>query len=147
MFLEKFCTAARTRPYGHQKLGVDFYRREHTKPFFNKHKILTVHNLYKYMSMNEIAKVLQSRTPNVLYENIILSSRNNGNLIILNSNSEKESCYHTVSTYWNVFIKKINIPNLENIVIPVLKRKLKKFLLFVQAEGDPEEWEPRNNYE
>ena len=41
-FLDKFCTAARSRPYDEQQLGISFYQKEHTKPLFNKHKILTV---------------------------------------------------------------------------------------------------------
>ena len=53
-FLDKFNTSARKRPYGEQQLGVSFYRKEHTKPLFNKHNILTVHNIYVYMAFNEV---------------------------------------------------------------------------------------------
>ena len=45
-FLEKYKTAARTRPFGQKKLGKDFYQKEHTKPLFIKFNLLTVHNLY-----------------------------------------------------------------------------------------------------
>ena len=45
-FLDKFRTAARTRPIQNQLLGEDFYRQEHTKPLFEKHGILTLKNLY-----------------------------------------------------------------------------------------------------
>ena len=41
-FLDKFCTASRTRPYDEQQQGISFYQKEHTKPLFNKHKILTL---------------------------------------------------------------------------------------------------------
>ena len=44
-FQEKYKTAARTRPF--EKLGKDFYQKEHTKPLFIKFNLLTVHNLYK----------------------------------------------------------------------------------------------------
>ena len=44
-FLDNFCTAARIRPYDEQQLGISFNQKEHTKPLFNKHKILTVYNL------------------------------------------------------------------------------------------------------
>ena len=46
-FMNKFCTAARTRQYGEQFLGESFYQKEHTKPLFSNHKLLTVSNLYK----------------------------------------------------------------------------------------------------
>ena len=57
-FLDKFNTSARTRPYGEQQLGVCFYRKEHTKPLFNKNNILTVHNIYVYMAFNEVSKLI-----------------------------------------------------------------------------------------
>ena len=48
-FLDKFSTSARTHPYGEQQLGTSLYRKEHTKPLFNAHKILTVYNFYIYI--------------------------------------------------------------------------------------------------
>ena len=64
---EKFLdTSARTRPYGEQQLGVSFYRKEHTKPLFTKHNILTVHNLYVYMAFNEVSKLITLRSPSIL---------------------------------------------------------------------------------
>ena len=56
-FLDKFSTSARTRPYGEQQLGASFYRKEHIKPLFNNQKILTVYNLYIYMTFNEVCKL------------------------------------------------------------------------------------------
>ena len=48
-FLDKLSTAARTRPYGKQKLGTEFYLKEHTKPLFSKYKLLTVYkHIYIY---------------------------------------------------------------------------------------------------
>ena len=63
------------------------------------------------------------------------------NLIILKSNSQKQSNDHTANTHWNAFIKKINIPDPHNIVAPTLKFKLKQFLLQMQSEGDKNNWE------
>ena len=45
-YLEKHRTAARTRPINSQKLGPEFFGREHIKPLFNISEILTLHNLY-----------------------------------------------------------------------------------------------------
>ena len=97
---------------------------------------MTVHNLYKYMAVNEIGKILTTKNPSVIHDSFHLSDRNNKNLIILKSNSQKQSNDHTANIHWNVFIKKINITNLHNIVAPILKHKLKQFLLQMQLEGD-----------
>ena len=139
-FLEKFSTAARTRPYGEQQLGAIFYRREHTKPLFNAHKILTVYNLYIYMAVNEIGKPLTVRSPIILFEQIKLSSRNKENRIIIESSCQKDSCFHNASSLWNMYIKKIEIPEIHSITIPLLKHKLKTHLLSIQLEGTAEEW-------
>ena len=110
-FLEKYKTAARTRPFGQQKLGKDFYQKEHTKPLFIKFNLLTVHNLYKYMAVNEIGKIIVHKTPTILHENITLSRCNNNNLIILPKNSNAANCpIYLAYSFWNMFIKKIGIP-------------------------------------
>ena len=88
-FIERFKTAARTRAFGEQYLGPSFYCKEHTKPVFIKNNLLTVHNIYKYMAINELAKLLCVRSPSVLLENLHISRRNSKNMIILrNAKSE-----------------------------------------------------------
>ena len=111
-FLEKLNTAARMRPYSEQKLGASFYRKEHTKPLFNTKKILTVYSLYIYMAVNETGKLLTLRSPAILFEEMKLSSRNK------ESSCQKESCYHNASSFWNMYIRKLDIPNVHNIIIP-----------------------------
>ena len=37
-YIDKFKTCARTRPFETQKLGADFFTKEHTKPLFHKYK-------------------------------------------------------------------------------------------------------------
>ena len=143
-FLDKFNTAARTRPFHEQRLGASFYEKEHTKPLFNKHRILTVHNLYKYMAVNEIGKLIATKSPRALYESIQLSNRNEENRIVSKSTSQKESTFHAVSTYWNIFIKKLSIPHPNSIVLSLLKYKLKRYLLDMQLDGDPDSWESVN---
>ena len=49
-FLDRFCAATRTRVFGSQSLGASFYSKEHTKPLFTDNSILTVQNLYTYLS-------------------------------------------------------------------------------------------------
>ena len=143
-FLDKFSTSARTRPYGEQQLGASFYRKEHTKPLFNNQKILTVYNLYIYMTFNEVCKLITLRSPSILFEQIKLSSRNNENRILVESSCQKESCYHNASSFWNMYIKRLNIPNIHSISVPLLKHKLKTHLLNIQVDGPTEDWIPAN---
>ena len=69
-FLDKFNTAARTRPFGEQCLSANFYCKEHTKQLFIKHNILTVQNLFWYMAVNELAKLISLKSPSILFEQL-----------------------------------------------------------------------------
>ena len=141
-FLDKLSTAARTRPFGKQKLGAEFYLKEHTKPLFIKHKLLTVHNLYRYMGTNELNKVIANKTPSVLYTNIRFSSGNNSNLIFLPRKCTHQSrSMFTVCSLWNSLIAKLGIPDPNNLVINVFKSKLKAYLLDSQNSGSTITWD------
>ena len=96
------------------------------------------------MAVNEIGKLLTLRSPSILLEQIKLSSRNKENRIIIESSCQKDSCYHNASSLWNMYIKKLEIPDIHNIIIPLLKHKLKTHLLSIQLEGSAEEWNPVN---
>ena len=65
-YLEKFKTCVRSRPYENQKLGAEFYEREHTKPLFKKTGILAYRNLYNYHICLETLKILKSKVPHAL---------------------------------------------------------------------------------
>ena len=62
-YLDKFKTSARVRLFEEQKLGAEFFKREHTKPLFTKHFVMNVRN--------EILKFRIS-----LFEILELSKRN-----------------------------------------------------------------------
>ena len=144
-FIDKFCTSSRTIPFGHQFLGESFYSKEHTKPLFTKHKLLTIGNLYKYTALNEIGKIIQNQTSTALYENIALSKRRNENMIILsNKTIPHNQSFYTSGSNWNILIRKLDIPNPHNIVPCILKYKLKRYLLRTQIDGDPEIWNADN---
>ena len=96
------------------------------------------------MAVNEIGKIITTKKPSVIYDSFHLSDRNNKNLIILKSNSQKQSNDHTATTHWNAFIKKINMLYPHNIIAPTLKFKLKQFLLQIKSEGDKNNWETCN---
>ena len=74
-YLEKFQTSARARPYLQQKLGQDFYQKEHSKPLFNNNQILTVHNLHKYQTLLSTFKILKLRTPIAVHNCFKISNR------------------------------------------------------------------------
>ena len=57
-FLDKFRACIRARPYPAQNLPTEFYVKEHSKPLFNKNKILNLKNLYLYHCANETFKIL-----------------------------------------------------------------------------------------
>ena len=74
-YLEKFKTCARTRPFDEQRLVVDFYKKEHSKPLFKNQKLLTVHNLYKYTCLLELFKINKLEEPLSLYSSFNRSPR------------------------------------------------------------------------
>ena len=62
-FIDKFRTCTRARLYLEQNLPSQFYIKEHSKPLFNKYKILNLKNLYFYHCANETFKILKFRSP------------------------------------------------------------------------------------
>ena len=99
------------------------------------------------MAINELAKLLCVRSPSVLLENLHISRRNNKNMIIRrNAKSETfiNSSVYIALSYWNILVKKLKIPNLNEIVLCNLKRRLKVYLLNKQNTGCPSTWEPDN---
>ena len=93
-YLEKFKTCCRTRPFGMQKLGAKFYKREHTKPLFHKNGILTYQNLYNY------------HVPFPLFKQYTVSSRNNMNLILLTRDASFSKTKRI--NIWMYLITKLN---------------------------------------
>ena len=121
----------------------NFHCKEHTKPLFKHHEILSVLNIYKYHTTLEMLKILKYRTPILMYEKISLSRRNNENLIVLGSHSNQ--FLFNGSQIWNSITKAIapNLP-IANIIVDIFKNKLKTHLLTLQSSLDPIEWLPQN---
>ena len=86
-FLDKFRTCIRARPYPEQNLPTEFYVKEHSKPLFNKNKILNLKNLYLYHCANETFKILKFRRLIVVH-----------NLYKFLYTWAKESFYHNPTT-------------------------------------------------
>ena len=135
-FKNKFYTCVRVRPFGQQELGVDFYKKESSKPLFSANDILTIHNLYKYHSTVGTYKILKLRTPISLYSLFNTSIRKETLLI-----SQNSSCrFIDLSTsLWNEFREKLSVDDFMT-SIGSLKSRLKKLLLTVQKKHDHNEW-------
>ena len=145
-YLEKHRTAARTRSKELQKLGPDFFIREHSKPLFNSHDILTVHNLYSYHCLLCTGKILKFRTPITLYSLFTLSHRKE--TLIITSNLQFESFASRTSSLWNTFRR---LPDGREIVdftaeIGYIKKQIKSLVCNRQKLGDEEEWHPLTNF-
>lgn len=143
-FLNKFRTCARTRPPEHQKLSREIFEREHTKPLFAKHSLLTVHNLYSYHCCNELFKVLKYRTPISLYELFSLSKRPGKETLLISS--LPSNCFvHQASSLWNTFRQMVGLYDF-NMNQNAYKNKLKNKILLSQQKGDINNWEPLLNF-
>ena len=99
-YLNKFRTCARSRPYGEQLLGKNFYCKEHTKPLFKAHELMTVYNLYFYHCINDVSKILKFRTPISLYSLFELSSRIGKETLIIMPKSS-DSYVRRTAAIWN----------------------------------------------
>ena len=135
-FLDKFRTAARARPIANQLLGEDFYRKEHTKPLFNNHDILTLRNLYTYHSYMELFKILKLRGPMTIFEQFKISHRKPTLLI---NEAPAENFVSRSIKIWNLITPKLKISDFSH-KISSTKNKLKTALLKLQNSNDPVIW-------
>ena len=144
-YLEKFNTCCRTRSIETQKLGVEFYKREHTKPLFYKTGILAYQNLYNYHICVETLKILKSKTPFLLFKQYTLSSRNDMNYILATKDA---SFFVTKRTnIWNSAIKLVSDKTtIIEASIPKFKKDLKKIILEIQNAYDNTEWYSEYNF-
>ena len=88
-------------------------------------------------------KILKFRVPTRLHDEIKLSQRNNGTLIILPTPSD--DFIYKGSKLWNMAIKLIaKTDDLLSIKFNSFKCKLKKVLVSIQKKHDTCEWSPHN---
>ena len=131
-------TSARTRPFDHQHLSAEFFIKEHTKPLFNSHNILTLHNLYFYHSSCEVFKVFKFHSPIALHNLYKFSSRGLKNLFLITPQPSTSYVYKT-SKIWNS-VRQMLLLTDTSVSTSCLKSNLKKILLNKQLIGDPESW-------
>ena len=135
-YLDKFKTCARTRPCENQKLGSEFYEKEHTKPLFKKNSLLTVHNLYKYTCLLEFFKINKLECPKSLHS-LYRRSQIRPERIITPSPST--SFIYKSSKMWSDCRKsssEISFLTSTN----SFKSRLKSQLLDMQSKHDANEW-------
>ena len=145
-YLEKFKTTARVRPYQSQKLGKEFYEKEHTKPLFSQHKLFAVYNLYNYQVLNSTFKILKLRTPIAMYSCFSVSERKE-TLLHLPKN-QSESFFYSASSLWNKFLSSPegSFAKSFSVGLGCLKSKLKELIFRCQNMGDPHEWHDDINF-
>ena len=142
-YLNKNATCARVREFGHQKLGSSFYTKEHTKPIFDRLKIMTVQSLHKYHSLVELFKILKFRIPYSLYDLITMSNRETSNLIILPKQSL--TFIYESSKMWNSLHKSlINHSTGFSTSVTLVKQRIKNILFASQALHDINNWTSDN---
>ena len=82
-FLDKFRTCVKIRPYPDQKLGQEFFIKEHTESLFIANQIVTLRNLKLFHICSEIIiKKIKNRNPKLIFEKIKFSARGYKTLFI-----------------------------------------------------------------
>ncbi len=133
-YLEKFCTCARTRQFGMQRLGSEFYTKESTKPLFYRHNLLAVENLYRYRCIMEVFKIIKCKTPVSLYSTFNRSDRKE---TLFLTPSPTHNFVYKSSWLWNMFLSKVNSHLDFSSSICSMKNVLKQSLLRAQnSYGD-----------
>ena len=158
-------TCARVRTYD-EHCEPKEYCLEHTKPLFNEHKLLTVHNLYYKHVLLETFKILKYRAPFSLYDVYnttenkykagVVLSRPNVKLKV----SEHNYVYKS-SVLWNAivdYVLETNFPNISRgYIVPgeknnsdlsaslaFFKSRTMSKLLELQAKGTDIDWDKNN---
>lgn len=137
-YLNKYKTCARTRPLNEQTLGQKFFQKEHTKPLFNKHSIMNVHNLYLYHCINDVFKILKFRTPISLYSLFNLSNRIGRDTLILTPKPSNSYIYRG-SIIQNIVRQRLSITEFTTTTSHI-KSSVKHIILDTQKLGDSNDW-------
>ena len=155
-------TCARARSFADHMSDKQFCL-EHTKPLFNKYKLLTLHNLHVYHTFLDIFKILKTHVPISLY--LLFTHGQRDNLMLklpyVSLEISRNNFVFKSSSIWNNLIENIfekNEPSENGMIIngstinsdfcatvPFIKNKLKTLLLSKQALGDEINWVKENS--
>ena len=96
------------------------------------------------MAINEIAKMIcLLKSPFALFEKLLISERNE-NIIIFRNRKFGQNSILTAFSFWNIIVKKLKIPNPNEILLSKLKHDLKSNLMDKQKASCPLTWEVAN---
>lgn len=158
--IEKLFTTQKKAIRGVTPGYINYYYKEgrlptHTKTFFTKHGILTVHNIILKNIMSFLNAIFYF--PETLPQSIIqlIPSNSPSPTTPVENCSSWYSMYNSIPYNKTIFFKGpilfadvMSIANVDHNVPtyskPVFKNWCKKYLLSIQREGDPNEWESNN---
>ena len=100
-YKDKFRTCSRSRTLDNQQLGASFYCKEHSKPLFETHKILAIHNLYSYHCFMEVFRILKFQSPTCIFYQYQPSQRKYLTYISLNPPTLSDIFIYRSSVLWN----------------------------------------------
>ena len=144
-YTDKFKTCVRAREYGNQKLTEKFYRKENTKPLFEKHGILATKNLYNYHCFMEVLKILKFQEPTAMHSLYKFSNRDLSKAL-LNQTPSKNFVYKS-TLIWNAIRPKLALSlNDMSVSLSQSKTNLKKALLHNQHQHHKTEWLPSHDF-
>ena len=111
LFFCESCTFNKVYP----KIIYKDYTKEHTKPLFKKHEILSIHNLYPYYCLLELYKILKFRTPYSLFELLRILDGRSGNLNLAvpmtSLQCQRQNFFYQSTALWNKCYKKLLTPS------------------------------------
>ena len=144
-YKDKFRTCSRSRTLDNQQLGASFYCKEHSKPLFETHKILAIHNLYSYHCFMEVFRILKFQSPTCIFYQYQPSQRKYLTYISLNPPTPSDTFIYRSSVLWNQLRKKLDIEDISVSLISI-KSKLRTMLHDNQHEHDKVEWLPTHDF-
>lgn len=165
---EFYATCARSRTYQEHVASKD-YSLEHTKPLFNKHGLLTLHNLYALRCLVELIKLIKSHCPISMFSYFSFCPKTHHYQLLIpkfNLDISKNNFVVSASSLWNACIEnlldkpvlssinsQISLKFISQIIIPgsnsnsdmtipigIFKNRLKDLLLKTQKLGNSLEW-------
>ena len=112
---EFYETCARVRTYLHHNAPKNFVL-EHTKSLFNKHKLLTVHNLHKFFVFSESFKILKFAYPISLKAKLCIKTGNISHRQYLEQSNYKLNISRKLFIYQSIY-QRIYINKLGQILV------------------------------
>ena len=96
------------------------YSLEHTKPIFNKHKLLTLNNLYVQRSLAELIKILKSHTPISMFKFLQFCPRSHHYRLLIpkhNLGISSNNFFINTTILWNTCIGTLLDPPIPSTVL------------------------------